>query len=173
MYGTPRLRTWTELAVTSNVGDTNITIREAVDWAVGEVIVIASTSVDHYEAERRTIINYDNSTGIITFDDPLLFKHISVVENFGSDSIPMRAEVGLLTRNILVTGDSDSVLNNYGAHIMMHGPSEQGLVGHIAYTEVTQCGQPAIIGRYCIHFHMNGDVSDSYVIGNAVHSREF
>jgi hypothetical protein len=81
----------------------------------------------------------------------------------------MRAEVGLLTRNILVTGDSDSVTNLYGAHIMMHGPSEQGLVGHIAYIEVTQCGQPAIIGRYCIHFHMNGDVSDSYVIGNSVH----
>jgi hypothetical protein len=81
----------------------------------------------------------------------------------------MRAEVSLLTRNIVVTGDSDSIINSYGAHIMMHGPSDQGLVGHIAYTEVTQCGQPAIVGRYCIHFHMNGDVTDSYVIGNSVH----
>jgi len=52
---------------------------------------------------------------------------------------------------------------------MLHGPTEQGLVGHIAYTELTHCGQPAIVGRYCMHFHMNGDVSDSYVIGNAVH----
>ena len=52
---------------------------------------------------------------------------------------------------------------------MMHGPTTQGLVGHIAYTEFTQCGQPQVIGRYCIHFHMNGDVSESYVRGNAVH----
>ena len=25
------------------------------------------------------------------------------------------------------------------------------------------------MGRYCIHFHMAGDVADSYVLGNAVH----
>lgn len=81
----------------------------------------------------------------------------------------MRAEVGLLTRNIVVTGDSDSVDKKYGAHVMMHGPTDQGLVAHIAYVEGTNCGQPAIVGRYCFHFHMNGDVSDSYFIGNSVH----
>lgn len=169
MYGTPRLLTWSELSVTADVGATNITITDTVDWAIGETIVIASTSHHHYESERRVITAIDTNTKVISFDDPLLYKHISVVETVGSGSFPMRAEVGLLTRNILVTGDSDSVPNKYGAHIMMHGPSEQGLVGHIAYTEVTQCGQPAIVGRYCIHFHMNGDVTDSYVIGNSVH----
>jgi hypothetical protein len=60
MYGTPRLLTWTELAVTANVGDTNITLTQTVDWAIGELIVIASTSADHYEAERRTITSYDH-----------------------------------------------------------------------------------------------------------------
>jgi len=52
---------------------------------------------------------------------------------------------------------------------MMAGSAENGLVGHIAYSEFTHCGQPRIIGRYCIHFHMNGDVTESYAIGNAVH----
>lgn len=46
----------------------------------------------------------------------------------------MRAEVGLLTRNIKVTGDDTSVAENYGAHLMMAGSAENGLVGHIAYT---------------------------------------
>lgn len=68
-----------------------------------------------------------------------------------------------------MTGDSDSAKTQYGAHVMMHGPASRGLIGHIGYTEVTQCGQPQIIGRYCLHFHMCGDVSQSYVIGNAVH----
>lgn len=50
---------------------------------------------------------------------------MGAVESIGtSDKIPMRAEVALLTRNILVTGDADSVPTNYGAHIMMHGPAE-------------------------------------------------
>lgn len=170
MYGTPRLKTWSELTATANVGDTSITISDTVDWAVGEVIVIASTSTDHYEAERRTISTIDTVNKLITFDDPLLHQHLSVTETLdATHSFPMRAEVGLLTRNIVVTGDSNSIPDKYGAHIMMHGPSDQGLVGHIAYTEVTQCGQPAIVGRYCIHFHMNGDVSNSYVIGNSVH----
>lgn len=34
----------------------------------------------------------------------------------------MRAEVGVLTRNIKVRGDpSDSELTEYGAHLMVHG----------------------------------------------------
>ena len=41
--------------------------------------------------------------------------------------------------------------------------------GHLAYSEFTKCGQPAILGRYCMHFHMNGDVMDSFVRGNVVH----
>lgn len=52
---------------------------------------------------------------------------------------------------------------------MLAGSSENGLVGQIGYTEFTKCGQPRIIGRYCIHFHMNGDVSESFARGNAVH----
>jgi hypothetical protein len=39
---------------------------------------------------------------IITVDTPFQYKHISVIESFGSsgDSVRMKAEVGLLTRNI-------------------------------------------------------------------------
>lgn len=43
----------------------------------------------------------------------------------------MRAEVGLLSRNIKVTGDSYSQGKLYGAHVMMHGAASKGLVGRI------------------------------------------
>jgi hypothetical protein len=33
----------------------------------------------------------------------------------------MRAEVGLLTRNILIRGDELSVVEENGAHMIMHG----------------------------------------------------
>ena len=52
---------------------------------------------------------------------------------------------------------------------MIAGSAEEGAQGHIAYAEFFHCGQPRIVGRYCTHFHMNGDVSNSYVKGIAVH----
>jgi len=81
----------------------------------------------------------------------------------------MRAEVGLLTRNVKIQGDDDSRVSKYGGHLMIHGASENGTRARISYAEFTKVGQPKIIGRYPIHFHMNGDVSNSYVLGNAVH----
>lgn len=52
---------------------------------------------------------------------------------------------------------------------MMHGKVDGGVLGRIEYAEFKHGGQPAIIGRYPIHFHMNGDVYDSYVKGNSIH----
>lgn len=51
MYGNPRLTTWTTIASTINVGDTTFTVKDNIDWQVGEVIVVASTSFEHTEAE--------------------------------------------------------------------------------------------------------------------------
>ena len=49
-------------------------------------------------------------------------------------TLKMKAEVGLLTRNIKVTGDETSVENEYGSHLMMIGNAENGLVAHVAYS---------------------------------------
>lgn len=169
MHGVVRNRTWTELDQTVAAGAEDIYLTEAVDWVAGEEIAIASTSFDHREAEQRTIKNISADRKHIYLTEPLRYQHVSVTESFGSDDFTMRAEVGLLTRNIKVQGDSYSKDKNYGAHVMMHGPATSGLVGRISYTEFTHCGQPAIVGRYCMHFHMNGDVSNSFIRGNAVH----
>ena len=81
----------------------------------------------------------------------------------------MRAEVGLLTRNIKMMGEKDSEMRQYGSHLLLHGQAHKGFEGHVAFSEFQHCGQPQILGRYCIHFHMAGDVPTSYVRGNAVH----
>ena len=44
MHGIERLTTWTRLSKTAEVGDTEIVLLESTDWAVGEEIVIATTS---------------------------------------------------------------------------------------------------------------------------------
>lgn len=39
---------------------------DAIDWAAGEVIVVASSSFDHNEAERRTIEYVSDKTVTVT-----------------------------------------------------------------------------------------------------------
>ena len=81
----------------------------------------------------------------------------------------MRTEVGLLTRNVVIQGSADGIPNKYGGHMMIHGMSNSNTVARIEYAEFAYCGQPIILGRYPIHFHMNGDVTGSYARGNSVH----
>lgn len=82
----------------------------------------------------------------------------------------MRAEVGLLTRNIVYRGDPEtSAKNQYGAHIMLHSPGDESSIGRIEYVELTDVGQAFKLGRYPLHFHMIGTVHKSYVRGNAIH----
>lgn len=169
MWGQERTKTWTTISATISAGDTSFTVSEAVDWQVGEEIVVASTDYEHTHAERRTITNVAGNT--FTVDSAFEHKHLSVVETYDSTNLRIEAEVGLLTRNIKMHGDesSETIDGEYGSHLMMVGSAEQGTVAHVGYTEFFHCGQPRVVGRYCIHFHMNGDVADSQVKGVAVH----
>jgi hypothetical protein len=115
MHGIPRNPTWTELYTTVNPGDTSITLNTEVDWSVGEEIVIAPTSYDCFEAEKVTITSVDrtvSSRPVIGISKALLYKHYAGVEYYGSDKLEMRAEVGLITRNVIFRGDPETSSKN-------------------------------------------------------------
>lgn len=61
MHGAPRTPTWTQMYETSNAGSKQITLKEAVDWKVGEYIVIASTTFSGRDAEKRQITEVDKT----------------------------------------------------------------------------------------------------------------
>lgn len=49
---------------------------------------------------------------VITIDKPLEYKHFAMTQTYGNETIDMRAEVALLSRNVVVRGDpSSSALN--------------------------------------------------------------
>ncbi len=106
MHGVPRNPTWTELEITAEIDAITITLIRDVDWKVGESIVIAPSGYFNTEAEERVIvaINRDNpNKPIITLNEKLENKHFAGIQYFGpnnQDWIEMRAEVGLLSRNI-------------------------------------------------------------------------
>lgn len=76
IYGKPRI-TWTTIGQTINPGDTNFTVSTPVDWAVGEQIVVASTSFNHNESESKFITEING--GIFTVDSPFAYQHVSVI----------------------------------------------------------------------------------------------
>jgi hypothetical protein len=117
-----------------------------------------------------SVDNTDPDHPIITLDSPLLYKHYAEIDTYGDQEIEIRAEVGLLTRNIVYQGDAEhSEKYQYGAHIMIASPGDETSIGRIEYTEFFNVGQAFQLGRYPIHYHMIGTVHNSYVKGNTVH----
>ncbi len=55
IYGVPKTPSWTTLNATSDVGATSVTVNGAVNWAVGDRIVIASSSFYGTETDEAVI----------------------------------------------------------------------------------------------------------------------
>ena len=111
MHGIKREPTWTVMNETSLPGATQIKLTGPVDWVVGEEIAIAATGFNGREAEKRTIKVIDKTNPdipVVTLDAALDFKHFAMIQWYGNDFIDMRAEVGLLTRNIKYRGDPET-----------------------------------------------------------------
>ncbi|XP_008047252.1 transmembrane protein 2 isoform X2 [Carlito syrichta] len=81
------------------------------------------------------------------------------------DGIDMRAEVGILTRNVVIQGEvEDSCYaenlcqffdyDTFGGHIMI---KKNFTSVHLSYVELRRMGQQQL-GRYPVHFHLCGDV---------------
>ena len=108
---------WTTLAATANAGDTSITLTVPVTWKAGDLIVIATTGDKNSqgETETRTITSVSSDQLTLTLDEALSFTHLGVSETYNqgdcsSDSVTLdiRAEVGLLSRNVRVLGSKDA-----------------------------------------------------------------
>lgn len=107
---------------------------------------------------------------VITMDKAFEWKHFAMTQTYGNSTIDMRAEVALLSRNVVVRGDPDSsALNQYGATIFLHSVGDNSLVARLNNIEMTQMGQAFKVGRYAVHFHMIGAVHKSYAKNCVTH----
>jgi hypothetical protein len=73
----------------------------------------------------------------------------------GDISVDVRAEVGLLTHNIVIQGDAASTASNVGGHIMLMAGSGTTTV-QLAHVQLQRMGQLNQVGRYPLHFHLMG-----------------
>ncbi|XP_010074308.1 PREDICTED: transmembrane protein 2 isoform X2 [Pterocles gutturalis] len=112
-------------------------------------------------------------------DENPQFPHVGEV----IDGVDMRAEVGVLTRNILIMGETENTCyrekecqffnyDTFGGHIKIF---KNFTSVHLSYVELKQMGQQQI-GSYPVHFHLCGDVDEkggysfkTYLEGLSIH----
>ncbi len=208
LHGSPRIA-WTELAQTVYPGSNTIRLKEPVDWKAGFKIVIATTDFESplsSHTEVATIAEVlENGALLILKDigvcstytesgiatdclrsDALLWPHLGEGQWFAGKYVEYRAEVGLLSRNIVIQGDHDDILcpnaefaddgitrlscNQFGAQLFFHSPGHESLVVHLSNIEVRNAGQAFRLGRYAIHWHMVGNLRESYQRNCSIHN---
>lgn len=78
----------------------------------------------------------------MTFTTPLQFTHFADYIGDDQQGFTIRAEVGYLTRNIVIQGADNSGGATFGGHLMaMEGTT------HLSEIELTKMGQTGLIGR--------------------------
>ncbi|KAF7655004.1 hypothetical protein LDENG_00062160 [Lucifuga dentata] len=115
LHGIPVPITWTHLAQTAASGSVTLNLMQAVTWKTGDQIVIASTGHRHSQRENevKTIASVSADGMMLTLTEPLKYPHLGVSVTL-PDGTPFegRAEVGLLTRNIVVRGSQNIEWND-------------------------------------------------------------
>jgi len=177
-YGAPLLRTWSKLAKDALAKTDQVTVEHDVtSWQVGGTVVITSSAMPGqvskgpWEEELRTVTGVSSASGsrtTLTLNKPLTYAH--------SGTGVMRAEVGLLSRNILVTTElagysiPDDVLNpdvsqRKFAHTLFMDQSH----GTVQYSEFKYMGSFGELARYPIHLHeMVTNGSEFVLRGNGI-----
>ena len=97
----------------------------------------------------------------------------------GGNSVEFRANVAILSSNVVIQGESTfSRLDRHGAQIFLHSRTHpsiadqskgNSLTARIENIEVRYAGQFGRLGRYPLHFHMSGKLSNSYVRKTRIH----
>ncbi|XP_020497083.1 cell migration-inducing and hyaluronan-binding protein [Labrus bergylta] len=146
----------------------NSSILELADkpegWGSNDRVVVASTDYSMHQTEEFTLLPCSTCTSNqVKVQGKAQFVHIGQEV----DGVDMRAEVGLLSRNILICGEMEPScyaneackffhFDTFGGHLKV----ERGFRSvHISGVEMQHMGQQTM-GHYPVHFHMNGDVDD-------------
>lgn len=133
-----------------------------LDWRPGDMLAIAASGRDPLQAEAVTVTAVDG--GRVTFSPPPRFPHLGGMRTIAGRPVDMRAEVALLSRNVVIQGASDGYSQQLGGHIM----SMASTVMKIEGTELRFMGQAGRKGRYPIHWHLAGVVPGDYSRFNSI-----
>ena len=98
----------------------------------------------------------------MTLAQPLAFAHYGEMQTIAGRTVDERAEVGLLTRNIVIQGDSASSAGGFGGHLMGMGGTLRSRGRRAPFH-----GTEGLMARYPMHWHMMGPVDGQYFARNS------
>ncbi|MCJ8746697.1 hypothetical protein PDJAM_G00144710 [Pangasius djambal] len=145
-------------------------------WRPGDRIVVASTDYSMHQAEEFTLLPCPHCTKTqLRIQGKPQYTHVGEIV----DGVDMRAEVALLSRNILIHGEMEKACygNNwcqyythdtFGGHIKILGNFSSV---HLSQVELKHMGQQAERDSHPVHFHMCGDVDEerAYLDSLSIH----
>ncbi len=195
LFGSAPAVPWTRLNAHAAAGSTALTLERNVNWKAGDQIVVAPTewygdvwvaqsvhdastatqkltvaSVNANTINTTTAVNafrwglmqYMTDAGISLTRGTFTKPHPDAVE-----ALDERAEVGNLTRNIVIQGANDAkwTNNGFGAHVMVMDLASSLQMDGV---ELRRMGQEGLTGRYPIHWHLLSYAANGAVLGDAV-----
>lgn len=185
LHGAPRVRPLTRLVQDADAGDTILTVadsdifaasRQHGGWLPGERVVIAPTSANPDQTEYGIIksTSLSNGTSSLTLVDPLKYprngKELILTNQADGNRrivVDARAEILLLSRNIVIEGIND-VVSGLGGDFMIAGDNVRA---RLSWVEFRYLGRRGQLARYPLHIHNLGDSGHNVYIGNvAIHS---
>eukprot|EP00742_Colponemidia_sp_Colp-10_P000666 GILJ01000725.1.p1 GENE.GILJ01000725.1~~GILJ01000725.1.p1 ORF type:complete len:5003 (-),score=847.36 GILJ01000725.1:252-15260(-) len=166
IHGTPVNQSSVKLAQTVAAGAISVVLAEPVAWSVGQTVVLSSTSGNPNEVEERVISAISSDQTQLFFGLPLKYTHLS----FRETAVELVGTVALISRNVVIQGDSDSSSTQFGGQIMVSTPQVGTATVRIENAEIRSCGQSFRVGRFPIFFRLNGNMLGSYVKHSSIHS---
>lgn len=193
LYATSPQPAWTKLNQHADIGAKQFQLKQMVNWAKGDQIIVAPT--DHYGlggTEAFTIASVSGSTvnttaGLVKsrwgrLQYPSATGLSLTQTSYTPPATPAptlldeRAAVGNLSRHIVIQGADDTAWRDqgFGVHVMVMGLKSQIQIDGVEFRRAGQAGQ---LGRYPVHWHMLsydasgnelGDVTDHYIRNSAI-----
>lgn len=173
LHGAPT-QSWVRIDDTVNSGERLISLSERVNWKIGQSIILTSTQRDLEQTEVLTIKAISSDQLQIQVEEPIVYEHYAGTHSYDNGksgnahqswTVNMSAEVGLLSRNIIIQGDEESSEDGYGGHIMT---MPDGFI-QCKNVEMRRLGQQYHIGRYPFHWHLAEDARGEYIRNSSIH----
>ncbi|XP_075995316.1 PKHD1 like 1, tandem duplicate 1 [Genypterus blacodes] len=184
LYGRASTVCHTKLASTTWANNNTLTLAQAVDWQVGDEVVISTTGYNAWETEKRQITAVSSAGTVLTLNQPLTHTHIGETHTIAStkQTYTLAADVGLLTKNIKIIGQEypEMQKESFGARLLVGTFSSEGIdykgKAQIRNVEFFHSGQEGFTNtadpRASVAFLNLGKVAadESYIQGCAFHN---
>jgi hypothetical protein len=186
LYGQFNGPAWVQLDKHLPAASTDATLNQSVNWRSGDLLAVAPTDFYGQVETERVRLAADANGKQISLANGLRFARwgrLQYVTDTGMKLSPQagytppatpastvldeRAEVGNLSRRIVIQGANDTEWTDhgFGAHVMVMGLDSKVVVDGV---EMRRVGQAGKLGRYPMHWHLlSYDLATGAELGDA------